>query len=81
MNEELNIENIEIRVLLLGLYKKENDESFDDVLKVMENGNVFTKKTGKKYIKFLKESEYITDTNLTMIGITKAQEIEMEFKI
>ncbi|MEA3384159.1 MAG: hypothetical protein U9Q20_05730 [Campylobacterota bacterium] len=81
MNENLEMEDIEQRVLLLGLYKKEQNETFKDILEVMENSRVFTKKVGKKYLKNLKELNYITDDGLTMIGITKAKEVEMEFKI
>ena len=81
MNEELGIEEMEQRVLLLGLYKKQDDETFYDVLLVMENSKVFTKKVGKKYLKNLKELNYITDDGFTMIGIQKAQEVEREFKI
>ena len=81
MNEESGMDNIEQRVLLLGLYKKENDETFNDILGVMEESRVFTKKVGKKYLKNLKELNYITDDSFTMIGIAKAKEVEAEFKI
>ena len=81
MSLELDMENIEIRVLLLGLYKKQEDETFSDILGVMEESRVFTKKIGKKYLKYLISEKYITDESFTMIGIQKAQEIEQEFKI
>lgn len=81
MSLDLSIENIEIRVLLLALYKKQDDESFSDILGVMEESRVFTKKIGKKYLKYLKSENYITEESLTMIGLEKAKEIEMEFKI
>ncbi len=81
MSLDLTMENIEIRVLLLALYKKQDDESFNDVLGVMEESRVFTKKVGKKYLKFLKQENYITEDSFTMIGLEKAKEIEMEFKI
>jgi len=74
-------ENIELRVLLLALMKKKDDESFSDVLGVMEESRVFTKKVGKKYIKLLKELKYISDDGFTMIGVQKANEVEQEFKI
>ncbi len=74
-------ENIELRVFLLGLYKKENEETFSDIIGVMEESRVFTKKVGKKYLKNLKELNYVTDDSFTMIGVTKAQEVEREFKI
>ena len=74
-------ENIELRVLLLALIKKEEDETFNDILGVMEESRVFNKKDGKKYLKNLKELNYISDEGFTMIGIAKAKEVEMEFKI
>jgi len=74
-------ENMELRVLLLGLFKKEENETFNDILGVMEESRVFTKKVGKKYLKSLKELKYIADDGFTMIGIAKAKEVEMEFKI
>ena len=81
MNNELGMDNIEVRVLLLALYKKKDDETFNDILGVMEESRVFTKKIGKKYLKNLKELNYITDDGFTMIGISKAKEVEMEFKL
>ncbi len=81
MSLDLTMDNIEIRVLLLALYKKQDDESFSDVLGVMEEGRVFTKKVGKKYLKKLRELNYITEDSLTIVGIEKAKEVEMEFKV
>jgi len=78
----LDIENnIELRVLLLGIYKKNDDETLVDVIKTMENSKVFSLKQGKKYLKELKNLSYILDNSLTMIGVEKAKEIELEFKI
>lgn len=81
MSMNLDLENIEIRVLLLALYKKQEDESFNDILGVMEESRVFTRKVGKKYLKYLKSENYIAEDSLTMIGLEKAKEIELEFKI
>ncbi|MCD4758156.1 MAG: hypothetical protein K8R39_07795 [Arcobacteraceae bacterium] len=81
MSLDLNMENIEIRVLLLALYKKREDENFSDIVGVMEESRVFTKKVGKKYLKYLKSENFITEDSLTMIGLEKAKEIELEFKI
>jgi len=81
MNKGLTMDNIEVRVLLLALYKKKDNETFNDILGVMEESRVFTKKVGKTYLKSLKKLNYITDNGFTMIGITKAKEIEMEFKL
>ena len=73
--------NIELRVLLLGLYKKQDDETFNDILLVMENSKVFSKKIGKKYLKQLKKLNLIEDNNFTFLGLQKAKEIEAEFKL
>jgi len=72
-------ENIELRVLLLAIYKKQENDTFLDVIKTMENSRVFNLKTGKKYLKRLKELNYIIDDSLTLIGIQKAKEVEQEF--
>ncbi len=77
----LELDNIELRVLLLGIYKRADDETLTDVIKTMENSRVFSLKQGKKYLKELKTLGYIVDNNLTMIGIEKAKIIELEFKI
>ena len=74
-------ENIELRVLLLAIYKKEDDESLKDVIKTMENSRVFSLKQGKQYLKGLKTLNLITEDGLTMMGIEKAKEVELEFKL
>jgi len=80
LNEEFK-ENMELRVLLLGLYKKQDNETFNDIVAVLEQSRLFTKKVGKKYLKLLKELNYIKDDTLTMIGLEKAKEVEQEFKV
>lgn len=74
-------ENIELRVFLLAIFKRESDESFKDVIAKMEEARVFDQKTGKKYLKELKKLGFVTDDGLTMIGIENAKNVEMEFKI
>ncbi len=74
-------DNIELRVLLLAIYKKQDDESFKDVLKMMDNSRVFDLKTGKQYIKELKNLGFITDDSLTFIGVEEAKKVELEFKL
>lgn len=74
-------DNIELRVFLLALFKKQDDETYKDVIGVMEESRVFSRKVGKKYLKNLKELKYITDDGFTMIGLEKAKEVELEFKI
>lgn len=74
-------DNIELRVLLLAIYKKEHNENFSDVLKMMENSRVFDIKTGKKYLTELKNMNFLTEDSLTFIGVEEAKKIELEFKI
>lgn len=79
--EEEFTQNIELRVFLLAIYKKQENETIKDIINVMEDSRVFTKKIGKKYSKILKELKYLDQEYLTMLGIEKAKEVEMEFKI
>jgi hypothetical protein len=72
---------IEERVLLLGIYKRKEGESLNDVLMILEDAGVFSYKEGKKKLKLLKEDGYIEDDNLTVVGINRAKEIEDEFKL
>ena len=73
--------HINKKVLLLAILKKEDDETLIDVIKKMDNTKVFSLKEGKKYLKELKKESLVSDSSLTMIGITKAKEVELEFKI
>ena len=73
--------DMEDKVLLLGIYKKEEGESLKDVLLMLENSNLFSLKEGKKRLKALKSSGMIKDGALTLIGIEKAKEVEQEFKL
>ena len=77
-----NFENsMELRVLLLALYKKEDNESFKDILLILENNRLFDKKTGKRFLKKLKELKFIEQNQLTFLGIQKAKEVEAEFTL
>lgn len=80
LENEFN-DNMELRVLLLALYKRKEDESFKDIVLTLEASGLFSFKEGKKLLKKLKELTYITDDGITMIGLQKAKEVEMEFKI
>ncbi|PLY06281.1 MAG: hypothetical protein C0625_09960 [Arcobacter sp.] len=73
--------DINKKVLLLAILKKEDDETLIDVVKKMDNTKVFSLKEGKKYLKELKKENLVSDDSLTMIGIAKAKEAELEFKI
>ena len=72
---------IEERVLLLGIFKKESDESLDNIVQKLENAGVFNYKEGKKLLKSLKTRGYIEDQSLSVAGIEKGKDIELEFKL
>ncbi len=72
---------IEKRVLILGIYKKKEDESLIDILKTLEANHLFRLKEGKKYLKELKRENIIINNGLTLKGLALAKKIEGEFKI
>ncbi len=73
--------DIEDRVLLLGIYKKQEGESLQDILVMLEDSRLFSLKEGKKRLKALKSNGMIKDGELTVLGIERAKEIEQEFKV
>ena len=72
---------LEKKVLLLGIYTKEDDESVQDVLLKLEETGMFTLKEAKKLLKELKEEDYLEGSTLTLKGFDKGKEIAAEFKI
>lgn len=48
------IDELNKKVLLLAILKKDSDETLGDVIKKMDNSKVFCLKQGKKYLKELK---------------------------
>lgn len=73
--------DIEKKVLLLGILKKKEDETLTDVLISLEAAKVFTLKQGKQYLKELKKESLVIDNELSVSGLVKAKEVELEFKI
>jgi hypothetical protein len=75
-------EDLEIlkQVTLLGIYKKEKDESLSDVRKSLIDTGMYDKKEAKEIFRLLREDECITDESLTLKGITLAKEAEILFK-
>ena len=74
-------DNIELRVLLLAIYKKQEDESLKDILQMLDNSRVFDLKTGKQYLKELRNLPFLEQDSLTFIGIEEAKKVELEFKL
>jgi hypothetical protein len=73
--------NMEMRVLLLAIYKQENDDTLKDTMLAMANNRLFTTKDGNRILKELRIKNYLIDERITMIGIEKAKEVELEFKV
>lgn len=73
--------DIEAKVLLLGILKKEHDETCHEVVLKLEQSHLFTLKEGKKLLKMLKNDGFIVDNALTLKGELEAKEVEKEFKI
>ena len=73
--------DINEKVLLLAILKKEIDESLSDVVLKLENTGMFSLKEGKKLLKILKSEQYINDSFLTFKGEAIAKNVEQEFKI
>jgi len=74
-------ENMDLRVFLLAIYKRQDNESIQYIIEMMINAGLFDMKNGKKSLKDLKKLNYVLDDGLTMLGIQKAKEVELEFKI
>lgn len=73
--------DINEKILLLAILKRESDETFNDIVLKLENTNLFSLKEGKKLLKKLKSEEFLTDSYLTLKGEVIAKNIEQEFKI
>ena len=73
--------DIEARVFLLAIYKKQDDEILTDVIAQMEEAKVFSFKEGKRLLKEFKNEKLIIDNELSFSGIAKAKAAEQEFKI
>ncbi|RUM67495.1 MAG: hypothetical protein DSZ05_02565 [Sulfurospirillum sp.] len=72
---------LEKKVLLLGIYTKEDDETIQEVLLKLEETGMFTLKEAKKLLKELKEEGYMEGSQLTLKGFDKGKEVAEEFKI
>jgi hypothetical protein len=73
--------DINEKVLLLAILKKESNESLNDIVSKLEDTGMFSLKEGKKLLKKLKTEQYINDSCLTFKGEAIAKNVEQEFKI
>ena len=72
--------DIEKRVFLLAVAKREQGESIDDVLHMLVDTGMFDLKEGKKVLHELRDENYIVGENLSMTGVIEADKAEKEFK-
>mgnify|MGYP003495484731 FL=1 len=73
--------DINEKVLLLAILKKESDETLNDVVLKLENTNLFSLKEGKRLLKKLRSEEFISDSYLTLKGEVTAKNVDQEFKL
>ncbi len=73
--------DINEKVLLLAILKKESTETLNDVVLKLEDTGLFSLKEGKKLLKRLKNEQFLSDSYLTLKGESIAKNIEQEFKI
>ena len=73
--------DINEKVLLLAILKKEANESLNDVVLKLENTGLFSLKEGKRLLKNLKKEQFVSDSFLTLKGEAIAKNVEQEFKI
>ena len=73
--------DINEKVLLLAILKKESTETLNDIVLKLENTGLFSLKEGKKLLKKLKAEQFISDSFLTLKGEAIAKNVEQEFKI
>ena len=76
----MNEENIVERVCLLAIMKKEPEETFLDIQKILVDTGMFEMKECKEVFKALKKEQYLSVDSLTMKGVMEAQIAEKMFK-
>lgn len=73
--------DINEKILLLAILKKDSDETLNDIVLKLENTNLFSLKEGKRLLKKLRAEEFLSDSYLTLKGEVIAKNVEQEFKI
>ena len=68
------------QVTLLGILKKQSDESLDDVLDMLVDTGMYDKTEGKRVLDDLREQGYVVDDGLSFIGVNAAKEADEFFK-
>ncbi len=68
------------KVTLLGILKKEPEETLNDVMLMLVETGMYDMKEGKQVFKELKADQYLSNGSLTLKGIIEAKAAEAEFK-
>jgi polyhydroxyalkanoate synthesis regulator phasin len=76
--EELDIIK---KVFLLGVAKREEGESIDEVMKSLVNTGMFDIDEAKRVLEELRQEQYIVGDNLSMKGVLVANKAEEEFRL
>ncbi len=68
------------RVTLLGILKKQSDETLEDVMEMLIETGMYDEKEAQKVFADLRTSGHIVGEGLSFIGVDAAQKAEQEFK-
>ena len=68
------------RVTLLGILKKQSDETLEDVMEMLIETGMYEKAEAQKVFADLRASGHIVGEGLSFIGVDAAQKAELEFK-
>ncbi len=68
------------QVTLLGILKKQPDESLDDVLDMLVDTGMYDKPQAKRVLDDLREQGYVVGDSLSFIGVNAAKEADEFFK-
>ena len=69
------------KVTLLAIYKKQPNESLDDILEILVDTGMYDHAEGREVFARLRKSGHIVgDAALSMVGLNIAKRAEQEFK-
>ena len=68
------------RVTLLGILKKQPDETLDDVMEMLVETGMYDRAEAQKVFRELRDAGYIADESLSLTGLHIAKKAEQEFK-
>ena len=68
------------KVTLLAIYKKQPDESLDDILEILVDTGMYDHAEGREVFARLRKSGHIVGDALSLVGLNIAKRAEQEFK-